>query len=298
MDKKGLTFTAIFLAESANYGEGIGNVDTLKKISRNRGEQYTYISRQAIRYNIVEQLGENKANVKAEGSGDKKVVQFSAETTIKDYPELDFFGYMKTIKGDNSKNRSAIVRLSNAVSLETFKGDLEFLTNKGLVDRIDRNEKVFPNIAQAEIHKSYYKYTVTIDLDKIGIDELDEIEIENEEKARRVNKLLDTISLLYRDIRGRREDLKPLFIIGGVYDIKNPFFENVVDVRNNKILVEKLTSGIYDFIENDTAVGIVKEQFENDTEIETELAKRNIKVLNVPEFFKQLKNKIDEYYTK
>lgn len=298
MDKKGLTFTAIFLAESANYGEGIGNVATLKKISRNRGEQYTYISRQAIRYNIVEQLDENKANVKAEGSGDKKVVQFSAETTIKDYPELDFFGYMKTVKGDNSKNRSAIVRLSNAVSLETFKGDLEFLTNKGLVDRIDRDEKVFPNIAQAEIHKSYYKYTVTIDLDKIGIDELDEIEIENEEKARRVNKLLDTISLLYRDIRGRREDLKPLFIIGGVYDIKNPFFENVVDVRNNKILVEKLTSGIYDFIENDTAVGIVKEQFENDTEIETELAKRNIKVLNVPEFFKQLKNKIDEYYKK
>ncbi len=298
MDKKGLTFTAIFLAESANYGEGIGNVATLKKISRNRGEQYTYISRQAIRYNIVEQLDENKANVKAEGSGDKKVVQFSSETTIKDYPELDFFGYMKTVKGDNSKNRSAIVRLSNAVSLETFKGDLEFLTNKGLVDRIDRDEKVFPNIAQAEIHKSYYKYTVTIDLDKIGIDELDEIEIENEEKARRVNKLLDTISLLYRDIRGRREDLKPLFIIGGVYDIKNPFFENVVDVRNNKILVEKLTSGIYDFIENDTAVGIVKEQFENDTEIETELAKRNIKVLNVPEFFKQLKNKIDEYYKK
>ena len=298
MDKKGLTFTAIFLAESANYGEGIGNVATLKKISRNRGEQYTYISRQAIRYNIVEQLDENKANVKAEGSGDKKVIQFSAETTIKDYPELDFFGYMKTIKGDNSKNRSAIVRLSNAVSLETFKGDLEFLTNKGLVDRIDRSEKVFPNIAQAEIHKSYYKYTVTIDLDKIGIDELDEIEIENEEKARRVNKLLDTISLLYRDIRGRREDLKPLFIIGGVYDIKNPFFENVVDVRNNKILVEKLTSGIYDFIENDTAAGIVKEQFENDTEIETELSKKNIKVLNVPEFFKQLKNKIDEYYKK
>ena len=298
MDKKGLTFTAIFLAESANYGEGIGNVATLKKISRNRGEQYTYISRQAIRYNIVEQLGENKANVKAEGSGDKKVIQFSAETTIKDYPELDFFGYMKTVKGDNSKNRSAIVRLSNAVSLETFKGDLEFLTNKGLVDRIDRNEKVFPNIAQAEIHKSYYKYTVTVDLDKIGIDELDEIEIENEEKARRVNKLLDTISLLYRDIRGRREDLKPLFIIGGVYDIKNPFFENVVDVRNNKILVEKLTSGIYDFIKNDTAVGIVKEQFENDTELETELAKKNIKVLNIPEFFKQLKNKIDEYYKK
>ncbi len=296
MEKKGLTFTAVFLAQSANYGEGIGNVAALKKISRNRGEQYTYISRQALRYNIIEQLEEKRANVKAEGSGDKKVVQFSAETTIEDYPELDFFGYMKTIKGDNSKNRSAIVRLSNAISLETFKGDLEFLTNKGLVDRINRDEKVFPNIAQAEIHKSYYKYTITIDLDKIGIDELDNIEIDKKEKARRIKKLLDTVSLLYRDIRGRREDLKPLFIIGGVYDIKNPFFENIVDVKNNRLLVDKLCSGIYDYIENDTISGIVKEQFENDTEVESELEKRNIKVLSVPEFFKQLKEKVDEYY--
>ena len=82
MKKKGLTFTAIFLAQSANYGEGIGNVAALKKLSRNKGEQYTYISRQAIRYNIIEQLGEEKSPVKAEGSGDKKVVQFSADTTI------------------------------------------------------------------------------------------------------------------------------------------------------------------------------------------------------------------------
>jgi CRISPR-associated regulatory protein, DevR family len=293
MKKKGLTFTAIFLAQSANYGEGIGNVAALKKLSRNKGEQYTYISRQAIRYNIIEQLEEEKSPVKAEGSGDKKVVQFSSDTTIKDYPELDFFGYMKTIKGENSKNRSAIVRLSNAISLETFKGDLEFLTNKGLADRIGE----FPNIAQAEIHKSYYKYTVTIDLDRIGIDELDKIEVSNEEKSRRVRKLLDTISLLYRDIKGRREDLKPLFIIGGVYDIKNPFFENIVDVKNNKILADKLCSGIYDHIEKDTISGIVKEQFENDTEVEEKLKEKNINVLNVPEFFKQLKEKVDNYYT-
>ena len=294
MEKKGLTFTAVFLAQSANYGEGIGNVAALKKISRNNGEQYTYISRQAIRYNIIEQLGEPLSPVNAEGSGDKKVVQFSAETTIKDYPELDFFGYMKTTKGENSKNRSAIVRLSNAVSLETFKGDLEFLTNKGLADRAGE----FPNIAQAEIHKSYYKYTLTIDLDKIGVDELDNINIDNKEKARRVKKLLDTISLLYRDIRGRREDLKPLFIIGGVYDIKNPFFENIVDIKNNRIAVEKLYSGIYDYIEKDTLCGIVKEQFDNDTEVETELKKKNITITDTPEFFKKIKEKVDEYYDK
>ena len=36
MEKNGLTMTIIFLAESANYGESIGNVATLKKISRNK----------------------------------------------------------------------------------------------------------------------------------------------------------------------------------------------------------------------------------------------------------------------
>ena len=207
---KGLTMTIVFEAESANYGEGIGNVATLKKLSRGNGNQYTYISRQAIRYNIIEQLGEEKANVEASGSGDKKVIQFSADSTILDYPELDFFGYLKTEKGTGGKKRSAIVRLSNAISTENFKGDLDFLTNKGLADRLNENM----NIAQAEIHKSYYVYTLAIDLDQIGIDKNYDIELPKEEKTRRVKKLLDTIAFLYRDIRGRRENLSPLFIIG------------------------------------------------------------------------------------
>ena len=96
MKIKGLALTIIFEAESANYGEGVGNVASLKKISRNKGDQYTYISRQALRYNMIEQLGEAEAPVKAEGSGEKKVIQFSAEATIDKYPEIDFFGYLKT----------------------------------------------------------------------------------------------------------------------------------------------------------------------------------------------------------
>lgn len=64
-----------------------------------------------------------------------------------------------------------------------------------------------------------------MDLDQIGIDNNDGIELPKEEKARRVEKLLDTIAFLYRDIRGRRENLAPLFVIGGVYDIKNPILK-------------------------------------------------------------------------
>lgn len=284
---KGLTMTIVFEAESANYGEGIGNVAALKKLSRGNGNQYTYISRQAIRYNIIEQLGEAKAEVESMGSGDKTVVQFSPETTIKDYPELDFFGYLKTEKGSTGKKRSAIVRLSNAVSTETFKGDLDFLTNKGLADRLDKTM----NIAQAEIHKSYYVYTLAIDLDQIGIDKNDDIELPKEEKSRRVEKLLDTIAFLYRDIRGRRENLAPLFVIGGVYDIKNPIFENLVKVKENKILVQDIASGIFENMRKDTSCGVVEGKFDNTQEI-----KDILNSTTIPKFFEQLKAKVREYY--
>lgn len=284
---KGLTMTMIFEAESANYGEGVGNIAALKKLSRGNGDQYTYISRQAIRYNMVEQLGEEKASVEAMGSGEKKVIQFSPEATIKDYPELDFFGYLKTEKGTGGKKRSAIVRLSNAVSTETFKGDLDFLTNKGLADRLNENM----NIAQAEIHKSYYVYTITIDLDQIGIDKNDNIELPKEEKSRRVEKLLDTIAFLYRDIRGRRENLAPLFVIGGVYDIKNPIFENLVKVKDNKILVQDIVSGIFENMKKDTSCGVIEGKFDNTQEI-----KDTLNSTTVPKFFDQLKAKVREYY--
>lgn len=284
---KGLSISMIFEAESANYGESVGNVASLKKIARSGGEQYTYISRQAIRHNIAEQLGEDLAVVKAEGSGDKKVIQFAAESTIDKYPEIDFFGYLKTEKGTGGKKRSAKVRLSNAISLETFKGDLDFLTNKGLADRLDENM----NIAQSEIHKSYYSYTITADLDQIGIDSVYDINLDNNEKIRRVNKLLDTISLLYRDIKGRREDLKPLFAIGGVYDIKNPVFQNVLDIKDNKILVDQIMGVMFDHIKRDTHSGVISGKFDNDEEIKEKLGS-----VSMPEFFSLLKKEVSKYY--
>ncbi len=284
---KGLTISIIFEAESANYGEGVGNVASLKKISRGKGNQYTYISRQAIRYNIGEQLGEEYAPVKAEGSGEKKVIQFDESATIDKYPEIDFFGYLKTEKKQSGKKRSAKVRLSNAISLEPYKGDLDFLTNKGLADRLKEDM----NIAQAEIHKSYYRYTMVADLEQIGIDEEYKIELANEEKARRVKKLLDTVAFLYRDIRGRREDLKPLFAIGGVYDIKNPVFQNVLDVKENRLIVEQIKGVLFDNIAEDTQCGLVEGKFDNDNEI-----KAKLKAMTMPEFFNKLKSKVDDYY--
>ncbi|GET10147.1 type I-B CRISPR-associated protein Cas7/Cst2/DevR [Ligilactobacillus agilis] len=294
MKSKGLTLTILVQASSANYGESLGNVASLKKVTRGDGYQYTYISRQALRYNIVQQLDEPLATLSAEGSGDKKVIQFDKDATIEAYPEIDFFGYMKTNKGTNAHVRSAKVRLSNAISLEPFRGDTDFLNNMGLAARLRKakgDNSINNGLAQSEIHLSYYRYTVTIDLDQIGIDEAEDIQISNQEKARRVSKLLDVIAYLYRDIRGRREDLKPLFVIGGVYDIKNPVFENIVDVKNNTVLIEGIKDVMTSELANQTETGVVSGKFTNTDEI-----KRELHATSVAKFFEVLKKKVADYY--
>ncbi|MDD1406327.1 type I-B CRISPR-associated protein Cas7/Cst2/DevR [Limosilactobacillus reuteri] len=292
---KGLTTTIIFQANSANYGESLGNVTSLKKLTRAGGYQYTYISRQALRYNIVNQLAEPLAKLSAEGSGKKKVIQFAKDANIENAPEVDFFGYMKTEKSKSAAVRSAKVRLSNAISQEPFEGDTDFLTNMGLATRIRKetgDSDIKNSIAQSEIQESYYVYTITIDLDQIGIDIQADIDLPNNEKARRVEKLLSTIQYLYRDIRGRREDLKPLFIIGGVYEMKNPFFENAVKVKKNNLQIETLLSILVDTqIRNNTEVGIIDGIFENTDEI-----KKQLNAKSVPQFFNDLKKKVADYY--
>lgn len=290
MKIKGLTATFIFEAESANYGEGVGNVTSLKKISRHNGDAYSYISRQAMRYEIVNQMGEYRTPLALDG----EVIQFHPDATIEEYAEIDLFGYMKTQKP--VKTRAAVVRLSNAVALETFNADLDFLTNKGLLDRYNENadkKKDGGNIAQSEIQKSYYAYTIAVDLDKVGIDKNDNVEVSNDVKSERIIKLLDAVKFLYRDIKGRRENLSPIFAIGGVYEIKNPFFENRVISKNNRVNIETIESvlNLDERVKNNTKVGLIDGIFANSTEIKEKLGAKDIS-----NFFEEIKKEVKAYY--
>lgn len=287
MKREGLTLTMIFLAESANYGEGVGNISTLKKMSSGNYQQFSYISRQAMRYNIIQQLKWDNTPV----DGKSGVVQFDPGAYIDQYPEIDLFGYMKTVgKDDQSKGgaftRSAVARLSNAISLEPYQNDMEFLTNMGLAKRNGLEN----GIAQSEIHRSYYTYTVSIDLDRVGVD--GEINIPSSEKADRVKKLLDALQYLYRDIKGRRENLSPVFVIGGRYERKNPFFENRIKVENNRLKIQMLKDILEDSrVESNTFVGVLSNMFDNDNEIKEKLSAET-----VGKAFDHLKEEVDAYY--
>lgn len=287
MNKNGLTLTMVFLAESANYGEVVGNISTLKKMTRGDYQQYSYISRQALRYSLVQQLGWDKTPV----DGKSGVVQFAPSASVAEYPEIDLFGYMKTTSKEDDKKggaatRSAVARLSNAIALEPYQSDLEFLTNMGLAKRNNLDNA----IAQSEIHRSYYSYTVSIDLERVGID--GSVEISQEEKAKRVKELLDGFHYLYRDIKGRRENLSPVFMIGGRYQRKNPFFENRIRIDKNKVNTATLAELMQNAeLADDTMVGVVSGIFDNEKEIKQELRAETIETV-----FNRLKREVDVYY--
>ena len=299
--KSGLTITMIFKAQSLNYSEGIGNIAELKKLTRGNGDVYTFASRQALRYDIA-RLGNEMFNWNLQVvDKDKKTVQFSEEYTIEDSEEMDLFGYMRTIGKSDDKDgganvRSAVVRLSNAISLEKYKSDIEFLSNKGMADRI----KEHPNIANLEQHLSYYTYTVTIDLSKVGID--CDIELSNEVKKNRVIQLLEILKVLNRNIRGREENLSPVFVIGGIYTLNSPFFLGRIALNDKKEKFELDVDMLKDamslklgeeFIKDDTRVGIVKNTFSNEGKINEMV---DNKVGTVQEFFEDIESKVSEYY--
>ena len=206
---------------------------------------------------------------------------------------------MKTSKKTEDKDggsniRSAAVRLSNAISLEEYKNDIEFLNNKGLADRIPE----FPNLANIEQHLSFYTYTITIDLEKIGVDA--GIELDSEIKAKRVKELLEIVKVLNREIRGREENLSPIFVIGGLYKLNSPFFLGRIKLNgkdgefsiDTEMLKDTMTLKLGDnLIEEDTKVGIVKNVLKNEKEIE-----ENFNTSNIQEFFEDLENQVEQYY--
>lgn len=294
---KGLTLTLIFQANSLNYGEGIGNISELKKFSRGNGHIYTYASRQSLRYDIV-RLGHELFNWNLQTvSKNKGVIQFEEDVTIQESEEMDLFGYMKTIKKESSITREAVVRLTHAISLEAYKSDIDYLNNMGLARRIGVNN----NLASIEQHHSLYTYTVTIDLSKVGRD--GDLLLPSEERSKRVTQLLTILNLLNRHIRGRQENLSPLFAIGGLYDICNPFFLGRIQLRPSSngfeldtvLLQNGLEKRLFGYeIKNATHMGMAKGFFNNEDELAQILPSEQVHTIQG--LFDYLINEVQAYY--
>jgi CRISPR-associated protein Cst2 len=238
-----------------------------------------------------------------------------AKELIQEYQEFDLFGGLLTnLKGADGKKvelsygdsvkRTAPVKITYAYSISKFQGDMDFMNNIEAYNRYIRHieQKDAQVITQSEQHTSHYYYTIAIDLDRIGVWETEnrtEDVIPAEEKAKRVKDLLDIIRTLSRQIRGRYENLSPIFVIGGIYKVKNPFFMGCISAKeteDGKLLLDinRLLDckGIIPEEERDsTLCGLLSGFFANEQEIREKL---NCK--SVGEVFEELKNKVGEIY--
>lgn len=300
-----ITATLVFKGQSMNYGEASNNFLVLKKFNRGDGTQETTMSRQAIRHSTVTQ-GEKMFGWKLQNVDKSKgTIQFIEGSSIEDSIEMDLFGYMMTKRKDATKQnnipkgadtRSAPIRISFATSLEPYKNDVEFLSNKGFADRVDENA----NIVNIEQHMSFYTYTITIDLARIGEDK--KIELDKKIRLERLSQFLDVIKTLSRDIRGRTENLSPLFVIGGMYKTPNPVFlgrMQLFSVRNKfAIDLGPLKSAMEisilgNSIKEETFCGIINGIFANEKEIKEVFSE---KLMSVNAFFEKMKDNIKKYY--
>ncbi|NAZ23231.1 MAG: type I-B CRISPR-associated protein Cas7/Cst2/DevR [Thermocrinis sp.] len=321
-----LTLTIITQrATSLNYGENIGNVSILKKLSLGDNSQITYVSDKALKYDIRRKGKEEKEwrlldekvkeLIERSKDGKKLNVDKFAKELVQEYQEFDLFGGLLTnLKGADGKKvelsygdsvkRTAPVKVTYAYSISKFQGDMDFMNNIEAYNRYIRHieQKDAQVITQSEQHTAHYYYTIAIDLDRIGVWETEngtEEVIPAEEKAKRVKDLLDIIRTLSRQIRGRYENLSPIFAIGGIYKVKNPFFMGCIgakETEDGKLLLDinRLLDckGIIPEEERDnTLCGLLSGFFANEQEIREKLYCKS-----VGEVFEELKNKVGEIY--
>ncbi|WP_366141348.1 type I-B CRISPR-associated protein Cas7/Cst2/DevR [uncultured Clostridium sp.] len=247
MNKKALTLTVIANMTS-NYSEGLGNIASVQKVFKN-GKVYTMRSRESLKNAIMVQSGMYD-DLKTEV--DKKTTQkmVNKELNASNCRALEG-GYMNTLEVTNIRKSSFY--LTDAIACDRFVNETRFHNNLYLATNVAKSKgiNIEANLKdsglmpyQYEYDKSLKIYSITIDLEMIGKDENFEHEenyreASSEEKADRVNSLLNAIENLSLTVKGNLDNAEPVFIVGGLSDRKTHYFENVVKVEEGKLILSE-----------------------------------------------------------
>ena len=197
-----------------------------------------------------------------------------------------------------TKIRKSSFYLTDAISFIPFVNETRFHNNLFLAQTYAK-EKGFSLQDKAgeaglmpyqyEYDKSLKRYSLTIDLDKVGVDEGFSVSADKKEKIYRVLAILKAIKNLSLVVRGNLDNAEPIFIVGGIGDKKTHYFENIINVEDDRLkissdLKEKLASGY-------KAALLEGNNFLNEDEIKTEL-----NTVSIEKFFKDLEDEVEKYY--
>lgn len=292
MKNKGLTLTIISNI-SSNYGEGLGNMASIQKVYKN-GKAYGIRSKESMKNALMIQSGlyDDLKTCLNKTVAQKEV---NEEVNASNSRALEG-GYMNT-SGVTRIRRSSFY-LTDAIAFEPFVNELRFHNNLYLAQTSAKEQGI--NLQeeaskaglmpyQYEFSRSLKKYSITIDLDKIGVDEEFSKEADIEEKIFRVNSLLEAVKNLSLAVKGNLDNAEPIFIIGGIGNRKTHYFENVVNLNNDQLMISK---DMISRLDNGYSVGLLEgDNFTNEEEIKSKL-----KPISMEEFFNNLFGEVKEYY--
>ena len=282
---------------TSNYSEGLGNIASVQKVFRNRNV-YSMRSRESLK-NAIMVLSGIYDDLKTHVDGATQKLA-NKELNASNCRALEG-GYMST-KGTTYIRKSSVY-LTDAVSCESFVNENRFhnnlylATNSAKEKNINIQEKakeagLMPY--QYEYDKSLKVYSITIDLEMIGKDENFENEegykeAENTEKADRVKAILDAVETLSLTVKGNLDNAEPIFIVGGLSDRKTHYFENVVKVEDERLII---SNDLKDKINKGYRVGLLEgRNLRNEEEI-----KKELEPISITKFFDELKSDVDAYF--
>lgn len=282
----------VFSKMTANYGEGLGNIATVQKVYR-EGKVYPIRSRESVKNSLMIQSGfYNDLEVNVDGATQKIA---NEEKNASNCRALEG-GYMNT--SGNTVIRNSSFYLTDAVSCDEFVAENRFHNNLYMATKFaEQNDLNLQKEAgkcglmpyQYEYDKSLKKYSITIDLDMIGIDKNFDAEANNKEKADRVNTLLEAIENLSLVVKGNLDNAEPLLVVGGMVDRKTHYFDNVTNVRRNRLdICDDLK---YKLSKCGNIALLRGMNFENESEIIEELSP-----IAIGEFFDNLRSEVNAYY--
>lgn len=290
MKKTALTLTVIANMTS-NYGESLGNISSVQKVFR-EGREYATRSRESLKNAICVQAGlYEDLQTSLDGAMQKLVNKDINAATCKALEG----GYMST--KDVTYIRNSSFYLTDAVAAEPFISDTRFHNNLYLATNYAKaNGLSVQNDAdkcglmpyQYEYDKSIKIYSLTIDLEKVGVDENFGTEADNEEKLSRVLAIIDAVENLALVVKGNLDNAEPIFVVGGLSPRKTHMFENAVRAVGKNLVIEP----IKEKLETGFSCGLMRNgQLGNEDEIVRELNPKT-----VPKFFGDLREEVKEYF--
>jgi CRISPR-associated protein Cst2 len=259
---------------SINGGFTEGNITTIKKITTPDGSSLPYISGQAIRRYIrdIIKQGNHQMSEVLQAINQKGVDSTSGDPYS--FIDDDLFGYLITDITPN-RHRTAPVRVSPAIGLFPYIGDRDL----GVKPKEGSSDAPSANMFEAEIYNNFFRFTILLEIDRIG--EFQETELVKKElvkqglklkadqRLERIKIFLDSLFKLWGGGKQNRflTDLTPKFLIATLQTAKVPIFLESINVsKDNKINTEQIEEvlGNYKSIIKNTFVTVSTGFFSNE----------------------------------